>query len=195
MSVKRLGEVLSVTEDQILFAVEELEKALEGSGISLMRKDEEVALATSPENSAFIEKLAKDELSRDVGRAGLETLSIVLYYGSISRREIDYIRGVNSAFIVRHLLVRGLVEKIEDKRDQRVFLYKPTFELLSYLGVAKPELLPDYEKVRGEFMTFLAARKKADTEETASRKEATLPEQSLQPEQDELEDEQPEQKF
>jgi hypothetical protein len=59
------------------------------------------------------------------------------------------------------LLVRGLIEKTEDKKDQRVYLYKPTFDLLSYLGVSKPELLPDYERIRGEFMAFVSARDKA----------------------------------
>jgi segregation and condensation protein B len=74
---------------------------------------------------------------KDLGKAGLETLSIILYQGPISRAEIDYIRGVNSNFILRNLLIRGLIERVENPHDQRSFLYKPTLELISYLGLSK----------------------------------------------------------
>jgi hypothetical protein len=43
------------------------------------------------------------------------------------------------------------VEKVTDEKDQRRFLYRPTFDLLSFLGVSKIEDLPEYEKVKAEF--------------------------------------------
>jgi segregation and condensation protein B len=78
----------------------------------------------------------------------------VLYHGPISRREIDYVRGVNSAFILRNLLVRGLVEKTDAKEGERSFTYKPTLELLSHLGVTKIEEFPEYEQVKNELREF-----------------------------------------
>ena len=120
----------------------------------MLRKDDEVALRTAPEAGGLIETLAKEELTKDLGKAGLETLSIVLYQGPISRREIDYVRGVNSNFILRNLLVRGLVEKVENPRDQRSFLYRPTFDLLSFIGISKIDELPQYASVRQEIATF-----------------------------------------
>ena len=68
-------------------------------------------LGTAPQMSATVETLTKEELMKDLGKAGLETISIILYKGPISRAEIDYIRGVQSNFILRNLLVRGLIEK------------------------------------------------------------------------------------
>lgn len=154
VTVAKLAKIFSVTPEEIKKSLTVLKETLRGRGVSLVSKDDEVALRTSPDTSAFIEALAKEELTRDLGRAGLETLSIVLYQGPISRREIDYIRGVNSNFIVRNLLVRGLIEKIDNPKDQRSFLYRPTFELISFLGISKIEDLPEYAPVQKEIETF-----------------------------------------
>ena len=77
----------------------------------------------------------------------METLSIVIYKNGVTRAEIDYIRGVNSSFTLRALSVRGLVEKTVDTKDNRRFVYKPSFELLSFMGVKSIENLPDYAEV------------------------------------------------
>jgi segregation and condensation protein B len=111
-------------------------------------------LGTAQELSPLIEQLTKEELSRDLGKAGLETLSIILYQGPISRADIDYIRGVNSQFIVRNLLIRGLIERVDNPKDARSFLYKTTLQLLSHLGVSKIEDLPEYQQVRKDIEGF-----------------------------------------
>ena len=77
----------------------------------------------------------------------METLSIVLYKNGVSRAEIDYIRGVNSSFTLRALSIRGLVERIIDNKDSRRYIYKPSFELMSYMGIKSVEELPDYGEV------------------------------------------------
>ena len=99
-----------------------------------------------------------------MGRAGLETLSIILYKGPINRREIDYIRGVNSNFILRNLLIRGLVERVQNTDDARSFLYKPTFEVLSFMGISKIEDLPEYVEVRREVEEIIEQEKKEDND-------------------------------
>lgn len=162
MSIKRLSVALGESEEDIKKAIPELEQSLISRGVRIMQKDDELTITTAPAVSSIIEKLTKEELSRDIGRAGLETLSIILYYGPISRRDVDYVRGVNSTFIIRNLLVRGLVERVEDKKDQRVFLYKPTFDLLAHLGISKIEDLPDYNSVRSEFTSFIEMRENMD---------------------------------
>jgi len=145
-----LSKTLGVSSEEIEAAISALSEKLENRGLVLVVKDDEVALTTAPEASSLIEKLTKEELSRDIGKAGMETLSIILYKNPVSRREIDYIRGVNSTFILRNLLIRGLVEREQDKKDQRQFLYTPTFELMNFLGIKKLEDLPQYQKVIDE---------------------------------------------
>ena len=148
ISLERISQIVNRENKEIESALLELSKKLEGRGLVLVRKDEEVTLGTHPEHSEIIEKLTKEELARDIGKAGLEALSIILYRAPISRREIDYIRGVNSNFILRNLLVRGLIEKVSSPKDQRSFLYKPTFELLQFMGISKINELPEYAEVR-----------------------------------------------
>jgi segregation and condensation protein B len=114
----------------------------------LLEAGEEVSLGTHPEAANLIDAMRKDELEGDLGKAGVETLSIILYKGPITKAGIEYIRGVNSQFTVRHLLVRGLIEKVENKVDARSFLYQPTIKLLSHLGLPNVTNLPDYSAIK-----------------------------------------------
>lgn len=154
VSLKELSRMLSVEIDNLNEAISELEKNLESRGIVLVKKDDKVCLATSPVTSELIKKITKEEESAELGKAALETLSIVLYKSPIRRSDIDYIRGVNSSFILRNLLVRGLVDKKTDPKDSRTFVYSPSFELLAHFGVTEVSKLPDFEKVQGEIEAF-----------------------------------------
>ena len=154
ISIKKLSQIFSKTEEEISATLIKLEENLINRGISLIRKEDEVALGTSKDTSELIEKLTKEELVRDLGRAGFETLSIIIYQGPISRAEIDYIRGVQSTFILRNLMIRGLVEKIANPTDQRSFLYKPTFDLLSYMGLTKIEEMPEFAEAKAEIESY-----------------------------------------
>ena len=150
-SIKKLAASLGKKEEEIVAGLEVLKEKIKDRGVELIFKDDEVMLGTASKLSHIIERLTKEELVRDLGKAGLETISIIAYKGPISRAEIDYIRGVQSTFILRNLQIRGLVERIDNEKDHRSFLYRPTFELLQFLGVSKIEDLPEYEKVKAEF--------------------------------------------
>lgn len=151
---KWLETTLKKSPEEVSEALLELKNGLSSRAIVLMELDDSVALRTAPEYSDIFLELRKEELSRDLGKAGLETLSIILYRSPITRAEVDYIRGVNSTFIIRNLLVRGLVEKTSNPKDARSFLYQPTFSLLSFLGIPNVNELPEYEEVRREIDQF-----------------------------------------
>jgi segregation and condensation protein B len=152
VSIKQLGVLLSVEKQEIIVALESLKQNLQNRGLRLIKNEDKVMLGTAPEIFDLIEGLRKDELSKDLGKAGLETLSIILYKGPITRSEIDYIRGVNSSSILRNLLVRGLVERKTNEKNQRIFLYSPTFELLQFLGITNLEELPEFNEIKEEFL-------------------------------------------
>jgi segregation and condensation protein B len=164
VSVKKLAALLNSSEGAVREGLAQLENDLKNRGLALVQTDEEVMLGTAKELSPLIEQLTKEELTRDLGKAGIETLSIILYQGPISRSEIDYIRGVNSQFIVRNLLIRGLIERVENPNDARVFLYKTTLELLATLGISKIQELPEYEQVRKDIEAFKSAESNAGVE-------------------------------
>jgi len=158
VSIKELIKILEVSEEEVTNALSSFEKSLDGRGITLTKNGNEIMLYTSPENSELIKKITKEDLNHDISKAGIEVLSLILYRGPIAKREIDYVRGVNSNYIVRNLLIRGLIEKT-DGADSRSFVYQPTLELLAHLGVKKREDLPDFDKVQDDIATFMTIGK------------------------------------
>ncbi len=161
VSFKKLASLLNADIPAVKTGLQELEASLKGRGITLVQTEDEAMLGTAKEFSPLIEQLTKDELTRDLGKAGLETLSIILYQGPVSRADVDYIRGVNSQFIVRNLLIRGLIERVDNPQDSRSFLYKTTLTLLSHLGISKIQDLPEYEQVRRDIDMFKAKEPEA----------------------------------
>jgi segregation and condensation protein B len=152
--LKKLAEICEVSIEEINESIIKLEDRLSLGGLCLIKHDEKVLLGTRKEASQLIEKLTKEELIKDLGKAGLETIAIVLYQGPLSRADIDYIRGVNSNFILRNLLIRGLIEKIPNPKDQRSFHYKPTTALLAHLGIEQIESLPEFQTIKNDIENF-----------------------------------------
>ena len=118
------------------------------SGLVVVDDGKMLELRASPQASETIERIRAEEFSREVGRAGQETLAAILYKGPLSRSDIDFIRGVNSSQILRTLAVRGLVRRVENPKDARAYLYEPTTELLASLGITHLGDLPDHASVR-----------------------------------------------
>lgn len=148
VTFKELERIFKEDKEKIKESINILRARLEGGGLALIESENEIGLFTSPEAGTIIEEIRKDELSKELSKASLETLSIILYGKNVSRSDIDYIRGVNSSFSLRSLLVRGLIEKKEHPEDARKNVYIPTLELLSYMGVGALKDLPDYEKIQ-----------------------------------------------
>ncbi len=156
-----LAKILDTDEESIKNAVNNLAENLKGRGITIIQTEKEVSLATSREHTELIEKIAKEEIGSEIGKAGLETLSIILYNGPISRKEIDYIRGVNSSFILRNLSIRGLIKRTSDGKAPK---YESTIELLSYLGINKISDLPEFEEVNKKINTVMEEKDASGTE-------------------------------
>lgn len=150
VATKKLAKVFDVSEGEVRDALKMLEENLAGHGIILMKNGDEVMLATHPEMGEVILDIKKQELSDPLSKAALETLTIILYKDGATKPEIDFIRGVNSGFMLRNLLVRGLVEKIPNPDDNRVTKYRATFDTMRYLGIAAVTELPHFEQFKQE---------------------------------------------
>jgi segregation and condensation protein B len=171
MSRKRLAEVLKVGQIEINEAVDKVKENLKDRGIVLLEKDNDLMLGTAPELSELIGELQKEELNKDLSKASLETLSIILYKNGVNRSEIDYIRGVNSSFILRALSIRGLVDKVIDPDDSRRFVYKPSFNLLSYMGVKSLNELPEYNDINSSIQKAVESFEDQSIEEQKENKD------------------------
>jgi segregation and condensation protein B len=167
VTAKDIAALLNRKLDEVKEAFKNLQGYYKDRGITIVSNGDEYSLGTHPESSALIESIQKEELSRELGRAGLETLAVILYRGPISRREIDQIRGVNSGFILRALLIRGLVERTDSIAGERSFTYKPTLKLLQHLGVRSQEELPAFDQAFKKMEEFVKQAENQNSDDNA----------------------------
>lgn len=145
---KQLGALLTLDDAELTLVLGALTDLLKGSGVALLSTDTAVELRTSPEASVIMKKFRDGELSRDLGKAALETLAVIAYQEGATRSEIDWVRGVNSSTSLRTLLIRGLIEGKEDTKDKRRTRYTLTTEALAHLGIRSVDELPRAEELR-----------------------------------------------
>ena len=148
--VKKLAQMFGVVEGLAHEAIRELEQSLVNRGIVLIKNGNEVMLATHPDLGDVIQEIKKQELSDPLSKSALETLTIILYKDGATKPEIDFIRGVNSGFMLRNLMIRGLIEKIPNDQDKRITKYRATFETMRYLGISAITELPNFESFKQE---------------------------------------------
>jgi segregation and condensation protein B len=140
---KITGTPKPVVENAIM--VMQNEYSSNGRGMVIIKKEEEIQMATSPENAKLVDDLVKSEIQENLSKASLEVLSIVAYRGPMSRMDVESIRGVNCSFTLRSLLMRGLLERIDNPSDHRSYIYKISFDFLKKLGIESVDRLPDYQ--------------------------------------------------
>ncbi len=148
LSLRTLAKALDVGEDKVVEAVETLKTKYnhDDSGIHILIIDETVQMATNPAHADVVDGFIKDEVSGELTKAQLETLTVVAYRGPITRPELEQIRGVNCALILRNLLMRGLVEERDDE-GKLMPVFVLSFEALRHLGISSPDQLPEYAEL------------------------------------------------
>jgi segregation and condensation protein B len=148
LSVKQLADLVDVGKVEIETVLESLKEDYNKNnrGIKIIEYDNKIQMATSPESSEIIEKFLKQELTGEMTRPQLETLTIIAYRGPVTKMELEQIRGVNCSLILRNLLIRGLIESRLDKKIQAT-VYNITTDFVKFLGLTEISQLPDYEKL------------------------------------------------
>ena len=146
VKIAKIAKITSASKPEIENAIMDLQTGYAGTrGIVILKKEDEVQMATNPENSSFLSDLVKNDIQENLSRAALEVLSIVAYRGPMTRTDIEVIRGVSSSFTLRSLMIRGLLERTENPSSSRGYLYKISFDFLKKLGLDSIERLPDWE--------------------------------------------------
>lgn len=148
VKIARICKITQAKKSEVENAVTALKNRYSvGFGLAIISKENEIQMTTNPENASFISTLVKSEIQENLSRAALEVLSIVAYRNPISRANIEAIRGVNCSFTLRSLLMRGLLERVENPKGNRGYLYKISFDFLKKMGLESVERLPDYESL------------------------------------------------
>jgi len=150
VKISKLADILGVSGNDVDNALDELSGGLGDSnrGLGIVKLHGGVQLVTKPDLSKLLSKIAEDELDSGLTSASMETLAIIAYLGPCRRSLIEHVRGVNSSFILRSLLLRGLIGRHPDPKRANAYIYQITFDFLRHMGVGKIEDLPEYEKYR-----------------------------------------------
>lgn len=141
MSVKKLAEVTQTEEKHVEDALTHLQEKYAHGGIVLLRNNSKVRLATQPDIAETIAQYINAELTGELTKPQLETLTVIAYRGPIIKTEIEMIRGVNCTIILRNLMMRGFIEEVSGHVEPA---YTITLDFLRYLGVSSVKELPDY---------------------------------------------------
>lgn len=140
--ISYLAKILTTSEDSIRESLVVLQNDLQNRGVKLLVSGDTAMLTTHPDLSDTIGALFEEDTTSELTPASLQTLSIILYKGSVTRGEISYMRGVDSRMSLRNLTVRGLIEKAGPDR------YRPSPDILRHLGVGSVEELPRFKDIK-----------------------------------------------
>ncbi len=145
ITLEELTRVLEKNEEQVETLLQELKNDYQSEerGIQLEKYGDLYKLTTKKEHKSFYEKLVFVQDNPNLSQAALETLAIIAYNEPITRVEVDEIRGVGSAHLVRKLLMKNLIEE-RGKSDLpgRPMMYGTTKEFLDFFGLKRKEDLP-----------------------------------------------------
>ncbi|MEK7464517.1 MAG: SMC-Scp complex subunit ScpB [Patescibacteria group bacterium] len=157
LPMKKISRLIGVKESECKELVGVLASSLQNneySGLMILEDGDAVQLVSKPGLASVNEKLTKEEFREELTPAGLEALTIIAYLGPIPRMTLDYIRGVNSSFTLRALLMRGLIERSESAKRKNIYEYKVSFDFLKHMGLGSIQELPEYEKYKDILSKF-----------------------------------------
>ena len=105
-------------------------------------------MTTRAQLAPWIEKFFTKRRRLSLSRASLEVISIVAYQQPVTISQIDYVRGVDSAGVVRGLLKLGLITvKGRKKGPGRALLLGTTDKFLDHFGLSSLDALPRPEEL------------------------------------------------
>ena len=180
LRAKELAKVLELEEAAVKQALERLSEDKKDAGVILLNNNGEFQLASNSKYSTQVKNFLNAELREKLTDATVEVLAIIAYRQPISKAELEAIRGVNSQYSLRALLMRGLIEKTQNPHDARSFLYQTTTEFLMHLGMQSVTELPEFEKLVSQIKLpqtpALAQEGQASTDDHPGSADEPIPE-------------------
>lgn len=134
-----------VDEAEVRAAVESLRAAYDGEdrAFGVYELAGGFQILTRPEFVPYLERFATVSRPARLSPAALEALAIVAYRQPIGRADIEEIRGVGSAGVLRTLAERELIDVVgRGEGIGRPLLYGTTARFLEHFGYASLEDLP-----------------------------------------------------
>ena len=159
----------SLDEDKVQEAIQDLRLFYDESerSFQILELGEGYQILTRSEFAPYLERFDTVPRPSRLSGPALETLAIIAYRQPIGRIEIEYIRGVQAAGVIRTLQDRDLVEVTGRAEGLgRPLLYGTTRHFLEHFGFASLDDLP-----RSDELPVLL-RDRAPLEELIEKQEA-----------------------
>ena len=123
-------------------ALSKLEEQYQGRGIDLVKRGKTWHFQTAADLAHLLRR--EREESRKLSRAAVETLAIIAYHESVSRAEIEAIRGVQISKGTLDVLMEAGWVRPAGRREVpgRPLVYATTVEFLTHFGLATRRDLP-----------------------------------------------------
>ena len=148
LTIKDIMNILEIDEDTAKRAVLSLKNYYDKNkrGLRINFLGNTIKLTTREEHKEYYAKLLENPSSNGLTNSAIETLAVIAYNEPITRGEVDAFRGVDSSYVMRRLLAKGLIKECgKSDAPGRPILYKTTDEFLDYFGLASKEDLPSIE--------------------------------------------------
>lgn len=148
LTIKDIMNILEIDEDTAKRAVLSLKNYYDENkrGLRINFLGNTIKLTTREEHKEYYAKLLENPSSNGLSNSAIETLAVIVYNEPITRGEVDAFRGVDSSYVMRRLLAKGLIKECgKSDAPGRPILYKTTDEFLDYFGLASKEDLPSIE--------------------------------------------------
>ncbi|MEN0040918.1 MAG: SMC-Scp complex subunit ScpB [Pseudomonadota bacterium] len=148
VSEKLLAEQLPDGTDTAAL-LRQVQAAYEGRGINLVKLGDAWAFRTAEDLSFLLQKQAVEQ--RKLSRAALEVLAIIAYHQSVTRAEIEEIRGVATSKGTLDVLMETGWVRMRGRRKTpgRPVTYGTTPQFLDHFGLERVQDLPGMEELKG----------------------------------------------
>ena len=148
ITLKDIERILGIDEEEAKRIVLSLKNYYDDNkrGLRINFLGNTIKLTTREEHKEYYQKLLEEPTSNCLSQSALETLAIIAYNEPITRGNVDSLRGVDSAYVMRRLLAKGFIKECgRSDVPGRPILYKTTDEFLDYFGMASKDDLPSIE--------------------------------------------------
>lgn len=152
LTIKEIEDILEVDEGEAKRLVQSLKKYYDDNnrGLRINYLGNSIKLTTREEHKDYYAKLLENP-SNGLSNSAIETLAVIAYNEPITRGEVDNFRGVDSSYVMRRLLAKGLIKECgRSDKAGRPILYKTTDEFLDYFGMSSKDDLPDISMLEEE---------------------------------------------
>ena len=148
LTINQIEDILEIPEEEAKRLVLNLKNYYEENnrGLRINYLGNTIKLTTKEEHQKYYQKLLESPSSNNLSESALEVLAIIAYNEPITRGDLEKLRGVDSTYVLRRLLAKGLIKECgKSDLPGRPILYKTTDDFLDYFGLASIKDLPNIE--------------------------------------------------